>query len=54
MVDGITHCIGHGAGRRLQALAERFELVWATGWEEKANEYLPYLLELPVPRSADA
>jgi hypothetical protein len=28
-------------------LAERFELVWATGWEERANEYLPHLLELP-------
>jgi hypothetical protein len=51
-VDGIAHCIGHDAGVRLSRLAERFELVWATGWEEKANEYLPRLLgwerELPV------
>ena len=31
----------------LERLAERFELVWATGWEEKANEYLPCILELP-------
>ena len=23
------------------------ELVWATGWEETANDYLPHLLELP-------
>ena len=30
-----------------ERLAERFELVWATGWEEKANEYLPFILELP-------
>ena len=51
-VDGILHCIGSDAGPRLVRLAERFELVWSTGWEEKANEYLPHLLglrgELPV------
>ena len=41
-------------GERLVRLAERFELVWATGWEERANEHLPWLLELPVPRSAHA
>jgi hypothetical protein len=45
-IDGIVHCIGSHAGRRLKRLAERYELVWATGWEEKANEYLPRLLEL--------
>ena len=27
--------------------ASDFELVWATGWEEKANEYLPFILGLP-------
>jgi hypothetical protein len=48
-IDGIVHCIGHDAGRRLKALASRFELVWATGWEEKANEYLPHLLALEEP-----
>jgi hypothetical protein len=46
-VDGIGHCISDGAGPRLRRLAEAFELVWATGWEEKANEYLPFLLDLP-------
>ena len=46
-VDGIAHCISDGAGARLCRLAETFELVWATGWEEKANEYLPLLLDLP-------
>src|SRR4051795_2186075 len=25
---------------RLRRLADTYELVWATGWEEKANEYL--------------
>lgn len=46
-VDGIAHCIGTECGGRLERLKDRFELVWATGWEEKANEYLPTLLELP-------
>ena len=46
-VDGIAHCIPEAAGARLEQLAERFELVWATGWEEKANEYLPFILKLP-------
>ena len=46
-IDGIAHCIPEGGGRRLERLAERFELVWATGWEEKANEYLPFILKLP-------
>ncbi len=46
-VDGMAHCISEGCGARLERLAERFELVWATGWEEKANEYLPFILKLP-------
>ena len=51
-IDGIIHCIGDQVAGRLARLGERFELVWATGWEEKANEYLPGILglgrELPV------
>jgi hypothetical protein len=46
-VDGIAHCISPGTGERLIRLSERFELVWATGWEERANEHLPWLLKLP-------
>ena len=46
-VDGIPHCIATDCGERLRRLDEHFELVWATGWEEKANEYLPLILELP-------
>ena len=42
------HCINESCGPRLTRLSERYELVWATGWEEKANEYLPYLLRLEV------
>lgn len=47
LVDGVPHCIMLEAGGRLQRLAEHYELVWATGWEDKANEYLPQLLGLP-------
>src|ERR671936_1932064 len=51
-IDGVAHCIPEEVGQRLNRLSERFELVWATGWEEKANEYLRHILglgrELPV------
>ena len=46
-VDGVAHCIGTHCGARVNRLLEHFEVVWATGWEEKANEYLPWLLGLP-------
>jgi hypothetical protein len=48
-IDGIVHFISAEAGRHLLALAEEFDLVWCSGWEEKANEYLPHLLDLPGP-----
>jgi hypothetical protein len=46
-IDGVAHCIPSGSGPLLEQLSEHFELVWATGWEEKANEYLPGILGLP-------
>jgi HAD domain in Swiss Army Knife RNA repair proteins len=46
-IDGVAHCIPDDVGMRLVRLAETFELVWATGWEERANEHLPFLLKLP-------
>jgi hypothetical protein len=48
-VDGIPHYLSAAAGEHLRALAGDFELVWCTGWEEKANEYLPAALDLPGP-----
>ena len=47
MVDGIAHYLSATAGEHLRELGARFELVWCTGWEEKANEYLPHALRLP-------
>lgn len=46
-VDGVAHCIAAEAGARLVRLADAFDLVWATGWEQKANEHLPFILKLP-------
>jgi hypothetical protein len=46
-VDGVMHFLSSGAANHLLALSERFELVWASGWEEKANEHLPHALALP-------
>lgn len=43
----MPHCISLVCGDRLLRLSENFELVWASGWEDKANFYLPQLLGLP-------
>jgi hypothetical protein len=49
LVEGIAHLISATAGEHLRRLSARFELVWCTGWEEKANEYLVAALELSAP-----
>ncbi len=46
-VDGVVHYLSAVAGGHLRALMAEFELIWCTGWEEKANEYLPFALDLP-------
>jgi hypothetical protein len=46
-IDGIPHFLSHAAAEHLLGLAAHFDLVWASGWEEKAEEYLPRLLDLP-------
>jgi hypothetical protein len=48
-VDGVLHYLSAGAGDHLRRLSGGFELVWCTGWEERANEYLPSALGLPGP-----
>lgn len=47
LIDGMSHCISQASGDRLRRLAEHYELVWATGWEDRANDHLPTLLGLP-------
>jgi hypothetical protein len=47
VVDGNPHLISARAGERLGRLAEVFDCVWCTGWEDRAEEHLPLLLGLP-------
>ncbi|HVY77175.1 MAG TPA: hypothetical protein VG898_01570 [Solirubrobacterales bacterium] len=47
LVDGVPHLLSLPAGDRLRRLSEHFELTWASGWEDKANFYLPTILGLP-------
>jgi hypothetical protein len=47
LIDGMVHCISLAAGERLMRLSDHYELIWATGWEQKANDYLPNILGLP-------
>lgn len=47
LIDGTLHCISRGAAERLRRLGSVYQLVWATGWEERANESLCPILGLP-------
>jgi hypothetical protein len=47
-IDGIPHFLSSVAAAHLLTLAADFDLVWCSGWEEKAEEYLPHLLGLPM------
>jgi hypothetical protein len=47
-IDGIPHFLSATAATHLRSLADAYDLVWCSGWEEKAEEYLPRLLNLPA------
>ena len=47
VIEGMVHCISLDAGPRLRRLSERYDLIWASGWEERANEHLLEPLGLP-------
>jgi len=47
-VDGVLHLISSAAAGHLLGLARVFDLVWCSGWEDKADEHLPRVLGLPV------
>lgn len=50
LIDGTPHCISLAAGERLNRLAKSFELVWATGWQDRANDRLPQVIGVgPLP-----
>ncbi|HWG09712.1 MAG TPA: HAD domain-containing protein [Solirubrobacteraceae bacterium] len=46
-IEGIPHFLSSNAAAHLLELESDFDLVWCSGWEEKANEHLPQLLGLP-------
>jgi len=46
-IDGTPHFLSSTAAAHLLALDALYELVWASGWEERADEHLPHLLGLP-------
>lgn len=49
-VEGIAHFLSTPACDHLQTLSEAYEVVWCTGWEEKANDHLPHLAGIgPFP-----
>jgi hypothetical protein len=41
LVDGIPHFLSASAGELLAGLEGHYELVWCSGWEDKADQYLP-------------
>jgi len=47
-IEGIPHFLSSTAAAHLLDLRTHFDLVWASGWEEKADEHLPHLLGLPA------
>jgi hypothetical protein len=47
-IEGIPHFLSSTAAAHLLDLAEHFQPVWCSGWEEKANEHLPHLLGTPA------
>lgn len=49
-VDGIPHLLSHDAAEHLQRLSGAYELVWCSGWKDRANDHLPHVLRLgPYP-----
>jgi len=47
LVDGVPHLLSRDAADALRGVVPGFECVWCTGWEERADEHLPGLLDLP-------
>jgi HAD domain in Swiss Army Knife RNA repair proteins len=48
-IEGLPHFISGAAAPLIGRLARAFDLAWASGWEDRANDHLPHLLGLPGP-----
>jgi len=50
LIDGTPHCLSIAAAERIRRLSDRCELVWATGWQDRANDRLSLLTGIgPLP-----
>ena len=49
LIEGFPYYLATATADLLHRAAERFELVWCTGWEDRANDHLPRLLGTPGP-----
>jgi hypothetical protein len=47
LIDGMLHCLALRTGPMLNRLGEHYELIWASGWEDRANDHLPRMLGVP-------
>lgn len=47
LVDGLPHYLSLDAAKRVKRLLKTYEGVWASGWEDRANDHLPGILGLP-------
>ena len=47
LIDGVPHLLSIHAADCLKRISPLYEPVWCTGWEDRADEHLPYLLDLP-------
>jgi len=47
-IDGTPHFLSSTAAAHLLSLCSLYDVVWASGWEERADEHLPRLLGLPA------
>jgi hypothetical protein len=45
-VEGVLHFLSLDAAAALREVAGAYDCVWASGWEEKANDHLPRALGL--------
>ena len=49
MIEGFPYYLAEEPPRLLHEAAAAFELVWCTGWEDRANDHLPRLAGTPGP-----
>jgi len=50
LIDGTPHAISIAAAERIRRLSEHFDLVWATGWQDRANDRLALITGIgPLP-----